>query len=220
MIISILNAKGGAGKSTIAINLSYFFSNIDNSKKTLLIDTDPQKSINVWQQLRNGTKTNFNIIFKNNINFISEAKKIFDFIIIDTSGSDTQNNRNIMEHSDIVIIPTHVSMFDVAVLNGMIDFFHAIRKNVNKNMRGYIVINRVSANPKVKYVEKLREFMQNKKFVGIKLLHSVIYDRIAYQQSIGQGKSIFEFCKATDKALTDFRLFCEEILVSEVSNEK
>ena len=40
MIITVLNQKGGVGKSTVAVNLGYGLAMI--GKKTMLVDTDPQ----------------------------------------------------------------------------------------------------------------------------------------------------------------------------------
>jgi chromosome partitioning protein len=57
MIISLVNQKGGVGKTTIAINLAYSISKNKDSN-VLLIDADPQASCS--QVLANNDK--FNVV--------------------------------------------------------------------------------------------------------------------------------------------------------------
>ena len=49
-IISIINQKGGVGKTTIAINIADYLSRVGNN--VLLVDADKQGSSNAWASLR------------------------------------------------------------------------------------------------------------------------------------------------------------------------
>lgn len=51
-IITVINAKGGCGKSTIAMNLSAGLAHLGN--RTLLIDMDPQAQVTQWLGLGDG----------------------------------------------------------------------------------------------------------------------------------------------------------------------
>src|SRR5262245_39300003 len=50
--IAILNQKGGAGKTTISVNLSHALKM--NNEKVLLVDSDPQGSARDWHAAGNG----------------------------------------------------------------------------------------------------------------------------------------------------------------------
>ena len=51
-IITVINAKGGCGKSTMAMSLAAAFST--GGLRTLLIDTDPQAQVTQWLKLGDG----------------------------------------------------------------------------------------------------------------------------------------------------------------------
>ncbi|MBF0156987.1 MAG: AAA family ATPase [Magnetococcales bacterium] len=51
MIISVLNQKGGCGKTTIAVNLAALWH--DQGRQTLLMDADPQRSASRWAEQGN-----------------------------------------------------------------------------------------------------------------------------------------------------------------------
>ena len=50
VIIAVVNQKGGAGKTTIAVNLSAALA--AEGKRILLIDADPQQTAQDWAAIR------------------------------------------------------------------------------------------------------------------------------------------------------------------------
>ncbi|MCX5641666.1 MAG: ParA family protein, partial [Candidatus Omnitrophica bacterium] len=52
MILSILNQKGGTGKTTIAVNLAVMYAKAKNGSGVLLVDADSQGSAKAWASIR------------------------------------------------------------------------------------------------------------------------------------------------------------------------
>lgn len=216
MIVSIVNEKGGSGKSTLAVNLASSFS---KGNKVLLLDTDPQNSINVFSNIR--ADNDLPLIFSSLAKFgsslkeeLKNLKKLFEIIIIDTSGRDTKDARFAMLSSNIIIIPAIPSQFDVDVLEHMLNIFDEV-KILNEKLKGFVLANRVSPNPFLsKEVQSLNEYtnelIKEKSLKDFYLLESIIYERQAYRRAILEGKSLDEFCKQGEKALFDFNAFFKE----------
>ena len=114
MIISIVNLKGGAGKTTLATNLVFALS---RKSKTLLIDTDMQRSASIWYNVRESANDNFSVIsiaedasLKKQI---PEFKKQYEHIIIDGAPQSDRISAICIYAADLVIIPVMPSPYDL-----------------------------------------------------------------------------------------------------------
>lgn len=81
--ISILNPKGGCGKTTLSSNLGS--SLLLNGYKTLLIDTDPQGTLRDWKSMdENDSQPQIIVIDRPNLQKDLTSIAInFDYLIID-----------------------------------------------------------------------------------------------------------------------------------------
>lgn len=219
MVISIVNEKGGSGKTTIAVNLAAMLSKSGDS--VVLLDADPQQSTAVFSNARSISEKEplFTNVGKTGVGLSSEIKNLkdkYDSIIIDTGGRDSVEMRKAMLVSDIIIIPTIPSQYDVTVLDVMLDRYAEAKIN-NENLIAGVLMNRINPNPFMSQeLNNLREYLeeerQNKEINDLYIFETAIYERQAYRKATLEGLSIQEFCKEDDKALIDFTGFYDELV--------
>ncbi|EAI7263300.1 ParA family protein [Campylobacter lari] len=211
-IISICNEKGGSGKSTIAINLAI---ELAKKEKVLVIDADPQQSINTFISIRREEKFNkiFDYEFKIGDHFLdylfdlkNSSKKNYEYVISDTGGRDSKEMRYALSLSDIILVPVIPSQIDVSVFDRMVEVLKQAKEEENTNLKVFVLINNASTNPFLrKKVEELKEYIRaiDEKF--IELIDFVIYGREKYKISIQMGLGVTEMNDKENKASLEIK---------------
>lgn len=109
MIISLYSTKGGCGKSTLAVCLAAYWS---QTKKTVLLDADPQASLSVCRQELVGVPV-FQDTSKSVGKTIERLAAEYQRVVIDTAGYRRRKSMEALAHSDFVLIPCKPSPFDL-----------------------------------------------------------------------------------------------------------
>ena len=202
-IFTIANRKGGVGKTTLATNLAVALS---NKGKTLLVDTDDQKSAFNWNEYRQ-EKLNSISVIDNLGKTLQPLNDEYEFILIDIAGRDSEVFREALLISDKLIVPTQASILDLELLPYIADKVTTAHK-LNPELKAYIIINRASANPKNNEVNEAKKFIA--KYPIFKLLNTVIHDRKQFRDPIFGGLSVSEM--GSSKAHDELNKFLIEVL--------
>ena len=198
MIISVVNQKGGTGKTTVATNIAATFAG--NGKDILLVDADPQQSALDWKHDRPEDLPHVSVIglpYSNLHREIERLKKKYDLIIVDGGGRVTASARAAVSSADFIVVPTLASKPDALSTQ---KFFKEVVEEVaaiKGNVSGAILFTMLKTGAvfNISGQEQIRE-------LGYPVLDTVLYHRITYQEAISKGVSVIEYSpksKASDE---------------------
>jgi chromosome partitioning protein len=185
LIISIINQKGGVGKTTLAISLAAAFAG--RKMRVLLVDADPQGSALDWVAVR-GADTPFAAVGIPKPILHLELPKVvkdYDAVVIDGPPRIYEVARSAVMASDAVLIPVLPSQFDVWAAEESIKLLEecAVYK---KDMKAAFVINRKIANTAIG-----RDVVKALKKYPLPVLSSSISQRVAFAES-ARGRTVLE----------------------------
>ncbi len=186
MIISLLNQKGGVGKTTLAIHLAVAL--VKKKKRVLLVDADPQGSSMDWSANREST-TSLPVIGLPKATLHKELPKMesnYDFIIIDGSPRVYDVARSALMASDLVLIPVQPSPYDVWAAKEIVDLLKDI-KPFKENLKNAFVINRKIVNTAIG-----RDVKQALAEYDLPVLKSQISQRVGFAESAASGQTVLE----------------------------
>jgi len=214
MILLIGGEKGGPGKTTIATNLSAMRTiDVGKENDVLLIDTDRQPTSSFWCSLREDKRVypRVSSIQKFDKAVRTETLQLktkYQDIIIDAGGRDSPELRGALLVCDKAIFPLRPSQFDLWTL-GRMDTLVDTAKEINDSLEAFVVVNQASPNPAVKEVEEMKEFLEE--FKNIKLLDTVLCERISYRRASLNGMSVVEYKPEDKKACEEMESLYREV---------
>lgn len=211
MIFGILNQKGGAGKTTVSINLAV--SLMKDGYRTLLIDADPQGSSLDWSVARKQLLPDELVDYvhlpeANLYEYIDQYRDKYDHIIIDGAPRVTDLARSAIIASDLIVIPVQAAAFDIWAAQEIVSL---VKEAENlKPLKSYFLLNRTI--PRTIIARSVKAALEQHQ---VPLLNSSLTQRIRFAESALNGRSVYDYPDAKNPADDEIDAVKKELLQME-----
>ena len=199
MIVLIGSQKGGAGKSTIAVNISAEFAR--QGLDVVLVDADAQRSASRWHADREEAGVTPAIACIEKLGNLRETlidlDSRYEIVVVDVAGKDSKEMRTGMTAAHKMIVTVRPSQFDLDTLPHVQELIETARDfNAALVVRSLLtqVPTHVVDTERVDAGEYLADYPE------LKPLQTVIYERKAYRDVIGEGLGVVEWTNKKAKA--------------------
>lgn len=209
-IIAVVNQKGGAGKTTVSMQLAGTFGR--RGKKVLVIDADPQATATRWAASAADERP-----FPATISGLSAAgEKVhrevrkyvedFDIIVIDCPpAADSPVPQSALLIADVGIVPVVPSPLDLWASVGIGKVIENIR-DLNEQLQPVIMVNQCQVNTSL-----AKEAMDVLPQFGIPVLKTRLHHRTAYRQSAVFGGTVHDLGPRAAQAIAEVDALTDEI---------
>lgn len=184
MIISVLNEKGGVGKTTLATNLAKAFK--DSGKSVLLVDSDPQGSARDWHVKSEGEVLEVIGLDRPTLDKdIVKFTRQYEFIFIDGAPQLTTLAIKAILCSQIILIPVQPSPYDVWASKNLVDLIKQRQNVIVDEPQAAFVISRqiVGTNLGKEVRGVLNEY-------ELPVFKQGTHQRISYAETAAKGQTV------------------------------
>ncbi len=186
MIIAVINQKGGAGKTTIALNLAAAMA--ETGGRVLVIDADPQQTAQDWAAVRE-TPPPFQVIGLAKPVLHRDLPKIaadYDHVVIDGAPRNYEVARSAILSADFVLIPVQPSGADFWASRETVKLVQEAHAFKETQKSAFVVSRKISRSALGRDIsEALAEF-------DMPILRAGTAQRVAYADALTAGSTVIE----------------------------
>ncbi|MBW4422039.1 MAG: AAA family ATPase [Myxacorys californica WJT36-NPBG1] len=185
--IAVVNQKGGAGKSTIAVHLARWLQR--QKKSILVIDADGQRTSSIWLESLEH-QIPFQVL-QNPDDLLDQLPKLakeHEWLLVDGPATLSETTRALLLWADLALIPCQPAGVDLASASDTVRLVRqaqAIRGGLPK---AALFLNKAIKGTKLKD----EAFAVLQQVQDIKLLATIIHQRQIITDAFGQGATVFE----------------------------
>jgi chromosome partitioning protein len=185
-IVTVAQQKGGSGKTTLAAHLAIAWAR--QGLSVAIIDVDPQGSLGEWFERRevalgeNGVGLGFRTASGWGARRESrDLARRFDMVLVDTAPHADREARTAMELASLVVVPVQPTPTDLWATEATLEM--AEKERVGAVM----VLNRVP--PRARLTDEITAALGD---FGAPLAATRLGNRVAFAESIGEGRTVLE----------------------------
>lgn len=182
--VAIAQQKGGAGKTTIAVQLGVAWAL--QGYRVAMLDVDPQGSMVAWYGSRQNVGQN-TTLFANDVQGwklsteIDRLKNDYDILLIDTPPHAETDARVAIRAASLILVPVQPSPMDLWATRPTLDLAKREKSRV------LLVLNRLPSRGKL--AELIRAKIDDE---GMPLAQTALGNRSAFAASMMDGKGVVE----------------------------
>ena len=205
MILSVLNQKGGVGKTTLAVHLATAFGAAGD--RVLLVDADPQGSALAWAATR-AAVAGFPVIGLPKPVLHRELPALardYAHVVVDGPPRVYDVARSAIMASDVVLIPVQPSPYDVWACREIVELLGEAAA-FKEFLKAVFVVNRKIVNTAIG-----RDVAEALAAYPLPVLAASVGQRVAFAESAGQGSTVLEL-DPQGAASREVRALADEVL--------
>ncbi len=204
-VISIAQQKGGAGKTTLAVQLGVAW--LSTGRRVAMLDIDPQASLFAWfnQRRRRLGDEEGGLVVQGLSGWrlgpeLRRLRDEFELIIVDTPPHAETDARSAIRAADLVLVPCQPNALDLWATAETLEQAEA------EGTDALLVLNRVP--PRSRAADAIRAEIAARRWP---VAGAGLGNRQAFAASIGEGRGVAEMARSS-AAAQEVLALAEEVL--------
>ncbi|TDY04032.1 ParA family partition ATPase [Thiohalophilus thiocyanatoxydans] len=204
-VIALVGNKGGAGKTTLSINLAVALA---EQADTVLMDADPQGSSVQWKVIGD---SHLPVVVAGEPldEAIATMARQHQHVVVDCPPSvQAPQTHEALQACDVALIPVQPSPVD---LWATVHIEQAIEraKQANSQLSPWLIINQLE--PRTTLSRLVREAVAE---IDIPVAETAIRRRAIYRSSVLEGKSVYDMGRRGADAVSELNQLIREVIPS------